>query len=56
MPRNRFAFSIRVGREYEFVGITEGFLDVSDPFFGLRIHIPAHGELIFRINGAILRG
>ena len=53
MPRDGFTFSIRVGREDKLVGTPERVLNILNPFLGLRVHRPAHGELIFWINRPI---
>jgi hypothetical protein len=54
MPGNGLAFAVGVGCEDQAVGVLHGLHDVVQPFLGLGIHIPVHGEVFVRLHGAVL--
>src|SRR5262245_31720632 len=53
MPGNRFAFPIRVGREIQFARPAQGPLDLAERLARPVLHLPVHGEIALRLDGAI---
>jgi hypothetical protein len=54
VPGDRLALAIGVGCEDELVGALERFGDVIESAHGLRIDLPYHLEIGFRIDRAVL--
>ena len=55
MPGDRFAFTIRIGREIEGLGAVERVNDGADLFFGSGVDRPVHFEIFVRPNRTIFR-
>ncbi len=56
VPRNRFALAVRVGREDQAVGIFHRARDFGEALLRLAVHLPQHGEIVFRVDRAVLGG
>ena len=56
VPGDGLAFPVRVGRQDHAVGGPHRAADVAHPLGGLRVDFPAHGEIVVRIDRAVLRG
>ena len=56
VPGDGLAFTVRVGRQDHAVGGLHGAADVAHPFGGFRVDFPAHGEIVVRVDRAVLRG
>ena len=50
MPRNRFAFSIKVGREPDLVGILGEFAEFRDDLFGVGRHFVGRCEIVLDVH------
>ena len=53
MPRNGFAFAVRVGGQIEGVGFFGGRHNGVDVLFTLGRHFVFHGEIVLGINGTV---
>ena len=56
VPRDRFAFAIRVGGEDQLVGALERPRDIIEPLVRPGVDLPKHVEIVVGIDGAILGG
>ena len=56
VPRDRFAFAIRVGGEDQLVGALERPRDIIDPLVRPGVDLPKHVEIVVRVDGAVLGG
>ena len=56
MPGDRLALAVGVGREDDAVGALDCASDVAQPLGGLGVDLPAHGEIIVRIDRTVLGG
>ena len=56
MPGDRLALAIRVGRQNDPVRVLDRPADVAEPLGGLGVDLPAHGEIVVRIDRAVLGG
>ena len=56
VPRNRFAFAIRVGGKDQLVGTLQGAGDVIHPLLRLRIDLPQHAKIVVRVDRTVFRG
>ena len=54
VPGDRLALAIRVGRQDHPVGVLDRHADVAEALGGLGVDLPAHGEIIVRIDRAVL--
>ena len=54
VPGDRLALAVRVGRQDHAVGLLDGAADVAEPFGGLGVDLPAHGEIVVRVDRAVL--
>ena len=54
VPRDCFAFTIRVGGEDQLVGTLEGPCDIVHALVRLGVDFPEHPEIVVRIDRAIL--
>ncbi len=54
VPGDGLAFPVRVGRKDHAVGGPNRAADVAHPLGGLRVDFPAHGEIVVRIDRAVL--
>ena len=54
VPGDGLAFAVGVGGQDQAVGPLHRLGDVVEPFGGLGVHVPAHGEVLVRSDGAIL--
>ena len=55
MPRNGFAFAVRVGGQIEGVGFFSSSHDGVDVLFALGWHFVFHGEIVLGIDSAVFR-
>ncbi len=56
VPRDRLAFPVRIGRQDHAVGVLHGSADVAKPLGRLRVDLPAHSEIVVRVDRTILSG
>ena len=56
MPAYRFAFTVRVSSQDEFVSIFQGSGNVLHPLAALIGHLPAHFEIIIGLYRPVFRG
>ena len=54
VPGDRLALAVRVGRQDHPVGALDRAADVAEPLGGLGVDLPAHGEIVVRIDRAVL--
>ena len=54
VPGDRLAFPVRVGRQDHAVGVLDRAADVAQPLGGLGVDLPAHGEIVVRVDRAVL--
>ena len=54
VPGDRLALAIRVGRQDHPVGVLDRPADVAEALGGLGVDLPTHGEIIVRIDRAVL--
>ncbi len=54
VPGDRLALAIRVGRQDDPVRVLDRAADLAQPFGRLRANLPAHGEIVVRIDRAVL--
>ncbi len=54
VPGDRLALAVRVGRQNHSVGLLDRAADVVEPLGGLGIDLPTHGEIVVRVDRAVL--
>ena len=54
VPGDRLALAVGVGREDHPVGVLDRVADVAEPLGRLGVDLPAHGEIVVRIDRAVL--
>ena len=54
VPGNGLAFPVRVGRQDHAVGRFHRPADVAQPLGGLGVDLPAHREIVVRVDRAVL--
>ena len=54
VPGDRLALAVRVGRQDHPVGVLDRAADVAEALGGLGVDLPAHGEIVVRIDRAVL--
>ena len=54
VPGNRLAFAVGVGGEDQRVGVLDGAADLAEALGGLGVDLPAHVEIVVRVDRAVL--
>ena len=54
VPGDRLALAVRVGRQDHPVGVLDRAADVAEPLGGLGVDLPAHGEIVVRVDRTVL--
>ena len=54
VPRDRLALPVRIGGEDDAVGLLHRLGDLVQPLLGKLGHLPVHGEVLVRPDGAVL--
>ena len=54
VPGDRLALAVRVGRQNHAVGLLDRAADVVEPLGGLGVDLPTHGEIVVRVDRAVL--
>ena len=56
VPRDRLALAVGVGRQNDPIGAPDRDANVAEPLGRLGVDLPAHGEIVVRIDRAVLGG
>ena len=54
VPRDRLALAVRVGRQNDALGALDRDADVAEPLGRFGVDLPAHGEVVVRIDRSVL--